>query len=471
VNKRASIVLIVSIAFLGASYTPIFEPTSPPTPLPEERGANSLLPPLMFGIKTVVIDAGHGGKDPGCLGITTSKEKDIALGIALKLGEYIQKKTPDVKVIFTRSTDVFIDLDERAAIANRNKADLFICIHCNTACAISKSTRKKVCNEEVFGTETYVMGLHKSNANLNVAKRENEAIVFEKNYQKRYDGFDNSDAAYILLSIQQNAFLKQSMNFAGKVQQQVKEKAGRVDKGVQQAGFLVLWRTAMPSVLIETEFISNTESEKFTVSEKGQDNMARAIFSAFRQYKDEVEGKYAKYNDDVENNAPFVPKKDTATIKDKGQGTKDGGHGAIEPKKDSIAIKKEPVIENETKTEIAPRDTVKNEIKIPTKKDSVKVSIPKDTVKQKPSENTPPQNGNSAYKVQFMSSGERIPLLSDKFKGLKDVGEYQDGNVYKYTAGEFKTFDEANKYRSEMASKGYKDCFVIRFKDGKRVKN
>ena len=423
-----------------------------------------------------MIDPGHGGKDPGCLG-KNLQEKDVALAISLKLGKYIEEKIPDVKVIYTRTTDQFVDLDERAVIANKNKADLFICIHCNTACSIDKKTKQKNCNEEINGTETYVMGLHKTNANLNVAKRENASILMEKNYQKHYDGFDpNSETGYILLTMQQNAYLLQSMNFAAKIQKQVKEKAGRVDKGVQQAGFLVLWRTAMPSVLIETEFLSGAESEKFIGSEKGQDYFARAVFVAFRQYKDEVEGKLVKYEDDIETTPPFVPQKDTSGVKDT------GGNGQKKPdiksekpevkaEKDSVQIIKEPVIENEIKIEIASKDSsVKNKMLPPVKIDSSKkISVKKDTVKSSLS----PVGGTSQimYKVQFMSSGERIPLLSDKFKGLKDIGEYQDGAAYKYTAGEFKTIDEAMKYRAEMLSKGFKDCFVVKFKDGKRLKN
>ncbi|MFI5164770.1 MAG: N-acetylmuramoyl-L-alanine amidase [Bacteroidia bacterium] len=221
-KKYTSILLVALISLLNTSFVAKFEPKNP----------------ALFGIRTVVIDAGHGGKDPGCLG-KNEKEKDVALAIALKLGKYIEEKCSDVKVIYTRNTDVFVELDERAAIANRNKADLFICIHCNTACSIDKKTKKTNCNEEVFGTETYVMGLHKTNANLNVARRENSAILMEKNYQKHYDGFDpNSETGYILLTMQQNAYLKQSLNFAAKIQKQVKEKAGRIDKGVQQAGSL-----------------------------------------------------------------------------------------------------------------------------------------------------------------------------------------------------------------------------------------
>jgi N-acetylmuramoyl-L-alanine amidase len=471
-KKRISLILITSYTFLGTSYTPVSKPTSS-----QITPANTFFisPAALFGIKTVVIDAGHGGKDPGCLGITTSQEKHIALAIALKLGKYIQKNTPDVKVIYTRSSDIFIDLDERAAIANRNKADLFICIHCNTACSINKKTKKKSCNEEVFGTETYVMGLHKTNANLNVAKRENEAILLEKNYQKRYDGFDpNSETGYILLTMQQSAYLKQSLSFASKVQKHVKEKSGRIDKGVQQAGFLVLWRTSMPSVLIETEFISNTESEKFALSEAGQDNLAHAIFSAFRQYKDEIEGKYMKYDDETgvsEQNtpAPILPVKDVKENKNN---------------KDSISLKAAPIIVDETKLEKTSEDSalVKNGVLPPLKekmeienrkletkekKDSI---IKNDTINKKPILDKQSQE-QIFYKVQFMSSGRRIPLLSDKFKGLKDVGEYEDSGSYKYTAGEFKTIEEAMKYRTEMLNKNHKGCFVVKFKDGKRLKN
>ncbi len=458
VNKPNKIFSIALISFFGVSYTPKVTPENISLPFVNDHSGA-----FPFGIKTVVIDAGHGGKDPGCLGITTSKEKDVALGIALKLGKFIQEKTPDVKVVYTRSTDVFVDLDERAAIANKNKADLFICIHCNTACSINKKTKQKSCNEEVFGTETYVMGLHKTNANLNVAKRENESILLEKNYQKRYDGFDpNSETGYILLTMQQNAYLKQSLNFASKVQKNVKDKAGRSDKGVQQAGFLVLWRTTMPSVLIETEFLSNTQSENYVVSEKGQDNLARAIFSGFRQYKDEVEGKLVKYDDDIETAPPFVPQKDTTGKKE----NKDIKEVAVikETKKDSV-VKKEPVIEEDDKIKIASKDSslIKTTLFPPLKTDSLK----KDTALPSSSSG----QGLILYKVQFMASGGRIPLLSDKFKGLKDVGEYQDGTSYKYTAGEFKTIEDAMKYRSEMQSKGFKDCFVVKFKDGKRLKN
>ena len=194
--------------------------------------------PADFKLDVVVIDAGHGGKDTGTLG-KKSREKDIALKIATKLGAHIQKNYPDVKVIFTRKDDRYIALDERAAIANKAKADLFICIHANSNP-----------NTKAFGTETFVMGLHKDEGNLDVAKRENSVILLDENSQERYEGFDpESTESYILFSLSQSAYQEGSLSFAQKVESQFKSRAGRNSRGVKQAGFWVLWRTAMPSVL------------------------------------------------------------------------------------------------------------------------------------------------------------------------------------------------------------------------------
>jgi N-acetylmuramoyl-L-alanine amidase len=447
------------LGFSGVSYVPKVTPKECALTSFNTKGGA-----LLYGIKTVCIDAGHGGKDAGCIGVTGVKEKDVALGIALKLGKYIEQKIPDVKVVYTRTTDAFVELDERAAIANKNKADLFICIHCNTACSQDKSTRRITCNETISGTETYVMGLHKTSANLNVAKRENESIMLEKNYQKRYGGFDpNDEAGYILMTIQQNVYHKQSVEFAAKIQKHVKDKVGRNDKGVHQAGFLVLWKTTMPSVLIETEFLSNPAAEKFMASEKGQDYMARAIFSAFREYKDEVEGRLMKYDDEFENTRPDANaakeiKEDTAKIKEK-----------VNAENKVKELKKEPLVKADDKVIL--KDTIHTVIQMPSylRKDSAENISVADTTKKEVTDAI--SSGQIIYKVQFMSSSKRIPLLSDKFKGLKDVAEYEDNGVYKYTAGEFKTLEDAMKYRTEMQKNGYKDCFVVRFKDGKRIKN
>ncbi|CAN5405936.1 hypothetical protein BH09BAC3_BH09BAC3_04470 [soil metagenome] len=229
-------------------------------------------------VDTVVIDAGHGGKDPGTRGVNL-KEKDVALKIALKVGGYIEKNIPGVKVIYTRKTDKYIPLDERADIANKNKADLFICIHANA-----------VSNPDIVGTETYVMGLQKAGGNLDVSKRENSVIMYDENYEERYEGFDpNSAESNILMSVQQGAYLESSLSFAGKVESEFKTKIGRKSKGVKQAPFWVLWRTAMPSVLIEVGFLTNKKEEVFLSEEAGQNLIASGIYRAFKDYKAQVE--------------------------------------------------------------------------------------------------------------------------------------------------------------------------------------
>ena len=230
-------------------------------------------------IRTVVLDAGHGGKDPGCIGRRT-RESRVVLKIALALGRRIKAEMPSMRVIYTRASDRFIELSERSAIANRNRADLFISIHCNASPSSSR----------VYGTETYTMGLHKTEGNLDVAKRENAVILKEDNYQQTYKGFNpNSPLAHIMLANYQHAFMGSSINFAEKVERSFRRNADRTSRGVKQAGFLVLWRTTMPSVLIETGYLTNPDEELFLMSEDGQAEIANAIFLAFQQYKEEIE--------------------------------------------------------------------------------------------------------------------------------------------------------------------------------------
>ena len=229
----------------------------------------------------VVIDAGHGGRDPGAVG-SSSREKDIVLAIALKTGDYIKQNMNGVKVIYTREKDEFIDLDKRAEIANKNHADLFISIHTN---AVPKGVSRNVA-----GSETYVLGNDKENQNLSVVMKENAVILLEENYTTKYEGYDpNSPESFIIFSLMQNIYLKQSLEFATSVQNQLRERVGRTDRGVKQGGFLVLWMTTMPSVLIETGFISNLAEEKFLTSAQGQDYIASAIFRAFREYKGNID--------------------------------------------------------------------------------------------------------------------------------------------------------------------------------------
>lgn len=230
-------------------------------------------------IKKVVIDAGHGGKDPGCSG-KHSVEKFITLEIALKLGAYIEDNMTDVEVIYTRKSDVFVTLNERAAIANRNDADVFISIHCNAV------SGKGVAH----GTETYVMGLHRSDENLAVAKRENSVIMMEDNYLEAYDGFDpNAPETHIVFNLYTESNLKESTHLAKLIEDEFSTRAGRKSRGVKQAGLVVLYKSAMPAVLVETGFLSNKSEEAFLLDQKGQSYLASAIYRAFRQYKEEVE--------------------------------------------------------------------------------------------------------------------------------------------------------------------------------------
>ena len=226
----------------------------------------------------IVIDPGHGGKDPGALG-SISREKNINLAIALKTGEYLEKNLDNVKVLFTRKTDVFVELRDRPEFANKNKADLFISIHSNW---ISKSTIK--------GAETWIMGPAQDEQNLEVAMKENEVILMEEDFSSKYEGFDpKSPESYIMFTVMQNTFKEQSTQFASIIQNQFRERAGRIDRGVKQAGFWVLYMTTMPSVLVETGFITNSEEEKFLNSKEGQDYIASAIYRATRDYINEVD--------------------------------------------------------------------------------------------------------------------------------------------------------------------------------------
>jgi N-acetylmuramoyl-L-alanine amidase len=231
-----------------------------------------------FKLRTVVIDAGHGGKDPGTLGKIT-REKDVVLKIALKTGKYIESNLPDVKVLYTRKTDKYVDFQARADVANKNKADLFISVHANS-----------IVGANAYGTETFVMGLHKDNSNFEVAKRENSVILMDENYKEKYEGFDpSSPESYILFSLNQSAYQENSLKFAQKVEDQFKNRVGRSSRGVKQAGFLVLWMTTTPSVLIETGFLSNSKEEAFLASENGQELIASGIYRAFKDYKTEIE--------------------------------------------------------------------------------------------------------------------------------------------------------------------------------------
>lgn len=358
-------------------------------------------------LRTVVIDAGHGGHDPGAIG-KVAREKEIALKIALKLGSYIEQNIPGVKVIYTRKTDVFIELYRRAEIANQAGADLFISIHCNAAKSV-----------KAYGTETFAMGLHKSAANLEVARKENASILLEDNYEIQYEGFDpNSAEAYTLFSLFQNAYLDQSLNLASKIQYQFRERAGRHDRGVKQAGFLVLWRTSMPGILVESGFLSNADEENFLNSEKGQDYIASALFRAFRDYKLEVDkdaGEYARiYGASSHQSRP---------VKDPGLETK------VKPVPQPVNTQADPV------------------------------SSQGDT-------NREPE---VFFSVQFLSSSDPRELSDPVFSGLEGVWSYHHNSMYKYVIGKEVNLQRAVELQSSIQQKGFSDAFLVAFNNGTRI--
>ena len=348
-------------------------------------------------VRVVVLNAGHGGTDPGCHGVK-HLEKEVALSITLKVGKYIEDNLKDVKVVYTRKNDMFVPLGEIASHANKNNADLFVCIHCNAAV-----------NKQVYGSETYVMGLHKTKGNLDVAKRENAAILYEEDYKRKYEGFDpNSDEANIIFNMYQNAFLEQSLSYASKVQAEFKKNKNLTDKGVKQAGFLVLWKTSMPSVLIETGFLTNAEEEKYLGSQKGQDQIAFAIYKAFKNYKAELE----EYDAGPENEVrPRITEEQVEVF----------DQHITQPTNDSIKLKTLQIEQN------------------------------------------------IVFKIQIANSSKKIPLNSTKFVAAKGVEEIEEDKTFKYLTGNFKTIDEAFAEQRRLRKEGFKDAFTVAFVNGKKT--
>lgn len=378
------------------------------------------VPPVPSKIKCIVIDAGHGGNDPGAIGYFKTQEKDITLALALKLGALINEYFPDIKVVYTRKTDVFVKLFERADIANRNKADLFISIHCNAA---SRSTAR--------GSETFVMGIHRSEANLAVAQKENASILLEDDYVERYDGFNpNSAEAYIVFSLFQNAYLNNSLGFASSIQQELTGRLKFTDRGVKQAGFLVLYRTAMPGVLVELGFISNPQDELFLRSKMGQESLAKGILNAFANYIHVIDG-----NKPQDFKPLFT---DLAT------------HQDFKAELDSI------INGNKKHEGIIKTEELSNQF----------VAI--NTTRY---ESTCENDTNLVFKIQFATSSDNKPLNSKEFKKIPSPGKYFQDGLYKYTAGCELTMEDAKKIQNTLRELGYKDAFVIAFNNKVRISN
>ena len=369
----------------------------------------------------VVIDPGHGGKDPGCVGLICY-EKTVNLSVALQLGELIEKNHKDVNVIYTRKTDVFVSLDDRANIANRNKADLFISIHVN---AVKRGNNAS-------GAETYTLGLANSKENLDVAMRENSAILLEDNYQETYEGFDpNSTESYIIFELMQNKHLEQSLLLASEIQKAfVNNKRG--DRGVRQAGFLVLRKTSMASILTELGFISNREEEKYLASEKGQTAYANSIYKAFSNYKYEYD---RKQGSNINASTPL------------GNYTTEIGEEEIVSYGEIIT---DEVLEEEN-NETAISDTEKEADKV-------------ETVTAASSE----KSNEVIYKIQILTSDKKLPEKDKRFKGYDEISFYIEKGIYKYTYGATTDYQKIlTMYRKTI--KDFKDAFIIRIKDGERV--
>ena len=343
----------------------------------------------------VVIDAGHGGHDPGAIG-KISKEKNINLNVAIKVGNLIKNNCDDVKVIYTRSKDVFIPLDRRAEIANNAKADLFISIHTN---ALANNRTAK-------GASTWTLGLAKSDANLEVAKRENSVILYESDYQTRYAGFNpNSAESYIIFEFMQDKYMEQSVHLASLMQKQFRHTCKRLDRGVHQAGFLVLKASAMPSILIELGFISTPEEERYLNSETGATTMAKGIYHAFLNYKREHEIRLTGVSKTV------IP---------------------TEQKEQDIEKENDRPV---TVQKVAESATNDNEI---------------------------------TFKIQILTSSKPLAKNDKRLKGLKGVDYYKEKDIYKYTYGASGDYNKVLRTKRTITAK-FKDAFIIAFRDGEKM--
>ncbi|MDR2823991.1 MAG: N-acetylmuramoyl-L-alanine amidase [Prevotellaceae bacterium] len=365
----------------------------------------------------VVLDAGHGAHDGGAVG-SFAKEKNLNLAVTLALGEMIEQNFDDVKVVYTRKKDVFIPLQGRADIANSNNADLFISIHTNS------NTSSKP-----FGAETYTLGLAKTKANLDVARRENAVILLESDYKTKYKGFDNSVDSYIMFELMQNKFIDQSIELASEVQKQF-GKSERYNRGVRQAGFWVLHATAAPAVLVEMGFISNRAEEKFLASKNGQKKIATSIYNAFATYKHNFDKRSGK-----------------ATAKN--------------PK--LIDIQNDTTQIDTSKEEISTADLDKTDPNNQTSK-------PKTAIKSK-QETMQPNASNvdlPVFKVQILASRKKLVKNDAAFRGLENVDFYEEGNWYKYTVGSTSSYAEIQKIQVQ-ATKKHPEAFIIAFLNEKKI--
>ncbi len=414
-------------------------------------------------VKTVVIDAGHGGDKPGAVGRKT-QEKTLTLQMALKLGKLIEDNYKDVTIIYTRTTDVDITLADRARLANKAKADLFISIHCNSWT-----------NSTPTGVETYVMGLSQSKANMEVAKKENADILLEKGYKDNsdYQGFDpNSPESYVMFAMYQNAYLDKSLDFAGFIQDQYKSAIKTINRGVKQAEIFVLYKTAMPAVLTEVGFISNPEEEQYMMSDEGQAAIVSSIFKAFATYKSNVEG--TKVPKDLKIELKGYKEKAKKEINTPVK-TKPEEPAPTEPAKPAVEKVPEAPTADQPTTFVP--STAQTNVEPPLPMDEPKEALAPVQDSAPQVEVTPPTQNPAAeqqkrgvvYKVQFMTSGNALKENAREFKGITDYEYYLQRGTYCYTTGSFATAQEAVRHQKAVRERGFKDAFVVAFLDGERI--
>ena len=375
---------------------------------------------------TLVIDPGHGGHDAGALG-AISKEKNINLSVALQFGKYVERNMPDVRVIYTRKTDVFIPLKQRANIANRANADLFISVHTN-ALPAGKIAR---------GFETYTLGMHRAKDNLDVAMRENSVISMEKDYKQTYQGFDpKSSESYIIFEFIQGKNMERSVELARMIQRKVCDNANRPDKGVHQAGFLVLRETSMPSCLIELGFITTPDEERILNNTDRVNDIAKSIYDGFAQYRN-------KYDKRV--TVPYRPLQS----------------GDVEELKEQESQHQvEPQRKNEAQKKVG---TLKKTKALKRTEPQKKAEVQKRVVAQK----KPEPKDAPVFKLQIFVSDRILRKGDAHFKGETDYESFREGNLVKYTMGASSNYNEVYRLRKSLQEK-FPEAFIIAFKNGQK---
>ncbi len=398
---------------------------------------------------TLVIDPGHGGHDAGALG-AISKEKNINLSVALQFGKYVERNMPDVRVIYTRKTDVFVSLKERANIANRANADLFISVHTN-ALPAGKIAR---------GFETYTLGMHRAKDNLDVAMRENSVISMEKGYQQTYQGFDpRSSESYIIFEFIQGKNMERSVELARNIQRKVCNSANRPDKGVHQAGFLVLRETSMPSCLIELGFITTADEERLLNDAGRVDDIARGIYEGFAQYRNKYDKSISVPYRAADTESVSVAR----IVSDKKQ---------EQPERRSEDVDTAPrrtVKHVETKVEKArtvQQNRRQNQQDKPAQQ-SRQTQQSRTAAQNKPAQQKADVADAPVFKLQIFVSNRTLRKGDAHFKGETGYDSFQEGNMVKYTMGASTNYNEIYRLRKSLAEK-FPEAFIVAFKNGKK---